>query len=77
METKVALVYVIYNFVVDMSFLFLKLFGNFIFRRDSYFPRENELIFFGKIKIPWKNWVTKLALAMFSDFMFGTRVTKD
>jgi hypothetical protein len=51
METKVALVYVIYNFVVDMSF-FLKLFGNFIFLRDSYFPRENELIFFGKIKIP-------------------------
>jgi hypothetical protein len=28
----------------------------------SIFPRESELISLGKIKIPWENMVTKLAL---------------
>jgi hypothetical protein len=30
------------------------------------FPRESELIFLGKIKIPWKNGVLKLALNQIS-----------
>jgi hypothetical protein len=26
------------------------------------FPRKNELVSLGKMKIPWENWVSKLAL---------------
>jgi hypothetical protein len=32
------------------------------FRGISIFPKENELISFKKMKIPWKNGVAKLAL---------------
>lgn len=32
-------------------------------QRISIFPRENELISLGKMKIPWKNEVSKLALS--------------
>jgi hypothetical protein len=38
--------------------------GNYIF------PRENELIFIGKMEIPWENVVPKLALRLFSVFIF-------
>jgi hypothetical protein len=36
--------------------------GTPFFQGISIFPRENELIFLGKMKTPSKNWVPKLAL---------------
>jgi hypothetical protein len=35
--------------------------GTTFFQGISIFSRENELIFLGKMKIPWKNGVPKLA----------------
>jgi hypothetical protein len=36
--------------------------GTPFFQGISIFPRENELISLGKMKIPWENEVPKLAL---------------
>jgi hypothetical protein len=52
-------------------FFFLQRMGMFVrasleaqfFQGILIFSRENELIFFGKMKIPWDNVVPKLALS--------------
>ena len=36
--------------------------GTPFFQGISIFPKKNELICLGKIEIPWKNMVPKLAL---------------
>jgi hypothetical protein len=42
--------------------------GTPFFHGIPIFPRENELIFLGKIGIPWENSVPKLALRIFRGF---------
>jgi hypothetical protein len=37
---------------------------------NSIFPRKNKLIFLDKMKIPWKNGVSKLVLSFFRKITF-------
>jgi hypothetical protein len=48
--------------VINKIFNFRASLGTPFSRGIPIFPRENELISFGKMKIPWENRVPKLAL---------------
>jgi hypothetical protein len=58
--SEIVIVYTIFTNSVRASLRTLIFHGIFIF------PRENELISLGKIKIPWKISVSKLALSLYS-----------
>jgi hypothetical protein len=48
--------------ILQYTFMFRASLGTLFFQGITIFPRENELIFFAKMRIPWKNGVPKLAL---------------